>query len=350
MNSLDIICNANYAHIEELKKIRVNRDKEVKDCLETLKNTTLNIYIYGPRGIGKTFLIKTVQNELKQVDSSIFSFSINMAAIAFHGEAIQRFEFISSIALSMISRIWSELCNMEQSTIFSEIDSNTFAEPKTQYLHRLYNDITHSRTKFVHLANRQQLENGNKKEILNWEIELERFNSSEVLKIIEELRGFLITTENKRKIVVFCDEANILDAPVQKEFVTKHLDIFTNLGMQFLFVGGYFVHGDEYNVPDYFEYILHLKGIEHSHIRELFSKYFPTYEITIDDECAKYMCNKTYGNIRQIINITHRAVLDHAIDSKVALNKKTMQRGFRELEEMTNKLRNPFSPTRINKK
>jgi Cdc6-like AAA superfamily ATPase len=178
--------------------------------------TDFNLYIHGERGVGKTFLLKTIQNEIRQKDPTVFPFFVRLYSLMRMPEISNDSQFSTLVALELTSAIWQQIYLQPVTALANRSnipDSNTkYAEEKYQYVMDLYQQLsaTISRRNFdsTNSIGISSIIKGSVDEKTTFNTEYGKLISIEILNVIKELITFLRQTENKRKLVAICDEAS----------------------------------------------------------------------------------------------------------------------------------------------
>ncbi len=321
--------NARYITNKEIEKLRVDRIPEVNSSLGTILKTNNNIFIYGERGIGKTFLLKSIYNETLTESDNIFPFFLNLFSLSRNSFINNEYAFSSFLALEIITSIWTELYNRPHSELIEKSINPDFGDNslkrKINYLQKTYANLAASARKI------QSTEEGNigVKAILNGGLKISESESREfsqlmpfeIISYIEELQEFLLKKEKKIKLVALCDEANLMSKEWQRALLSKHLDIFSNINIQFVFVAGISYEQMDINIPNTFEFILSVDGLQKEYINELITKHHPEYEISISNENLEHLHKSTNGNPRSILSIAENVIRNDFKNNKLEINK-----------------------------
>src|ERR1035437_8908366 len=64
----------NARQFADVTRLRVNRVDELRSVKQALLKRGGNVFLYGPRGVGKTFLLRMLVDDLSCQKDSVFSF------------------------------------------------------------------------------------------------------------------------------------------------------------------------------------------------------------------------------------------------------------------------------------
>lgn len=307
--------------IEEILKLRTDRTKEIEVCIGTILKTKNNIYLYGERGIGKTFLLRTLYSEIKNKDKNVFPFYLNLFSLTRESIHFGEYAFSSFLTLALITSIWTEIYNKSHSDLINKTISPEAGDTslkKINFLQKVYANLRTSLYKMDFSTENdigvKAFVTGNMKLKESEAREFGHLLPFEVISYIEEIIEYLKKNEKKVKIVALCDEANLMSEEWQKDVLARHIDIFSNLGIQFVFVAGYLIKHSEIIIPDSFEKVIEVKGIDKEYITELIKKHYASTDFIIKPDVLEYLHKTTKGNPRRILGIASDAI---TIDYKV---------------------------------
>ncbi|MCH8903421.1 MAG: ATP-binding protein [Bacteroidetes bacterium] len=314
---------------EEIEKLRIDRVEEIDSCIGTILKTKNNIFMYGQRGVGKTFLLKTIYNETIREDKSVFPFFLNLFSLSRslvdHGE----YAFSSFLALEIITSIWTELYRKPHSELINRAISPAAGDSslisKLNYLQTTYANLKASLFKMQfeseHNVGVKAIVSGHIKTNETESREYGQLLPFEIISYIKELQDFLNKKEKKIKLIALCDEANLMSEEWQKAVLSKHIDIFSNIDIQFVFVAGYIEGYQDLSIPDTFEYIFELHGMNKEHLVSLIGNHFPDSELKISQETLSHLYKSTKGNPRSVLEIASRVIRSDYKNNKLEISK-----------------------------
>ena len=88
-----------------IHEFRVDRETELSLCRNAILERHHNILLYGERGIGKTFLIRLLEDELKE-QNDVFCIRIQLSALYAYGRDNEATSFSRAILLQLCAEIW----------------------------------------------------------------------------------------------------------------------------------------------------------------------------------------------------------------------------------------------------
>jgi ribosomal protein L31E len=332
---------------EEIMRLRTDRFDEIDICLGTILKTRNNIYLYGERGIGKTFLLKTLYNEILKEDNKVFPFFLNLFSLSRDSIGHGEYAFSSFLALELIKSIWEEIYKKSHSDLINKAISPEAGDSnlkKINFLQKVYANLRASLYKMDFTSEN----NIGVKAIISGNIKINETESREygqllpfeVISYIEEIKNYLKVNEKKIKIVALCDEANLMSEEWQQAVLTKHIDIFSNIGIQFVFVAGYLIRHKDIIVPNSFEKVIEITGINKDYIEELLQKHYQSTDFKIKPELVDYLWKKTNGNPRRILSIASEALVRDYKNNKIEITKELIDYQINEEQKIINTLPN----------
>lgn len=260
-------------------ELRVNREAEVDTCVEYLNHRCANAFLWGARGVGKTFLVRLVDHELRNTPS-ILSASIDVLGLPGFARANPATAFPEAVLLGICSTIWKEVLERPYSELRGRLDLREgdirLPSKLARSIERVYLQMMASQRKahyeYMNSVGFSAGAKGEKKETGWVEQEQPPVLPFEFLEFCEELLDAL-KEHGKTRIVALCDEANLLPFEQQRDILGRYIDLFTSRRVQFLFVTGV-LRWDAVPppVPEGFDLILELRGLEGGAAAELMRK------------------------------------------------------------------------------
>jgi hypothetical protein len=130
----------------------------------------------------------------------------------------------------------------------------------------------------------------------------------------DELSSAVRAHCGKERIIAVCDEANRFPVFSQRDILARYLELFASKRVQFLFVAGYRRWDKERNLPEGFETMVELQGLEAKDVPQLLRRYLSPSSVTFSDEAISVLCEFFAGHPRDTIvaagKALHRAESD----------------------------------------
>lgn len=278
--------------VELLKSMRVNRDIELKQCIDALFGRSENLLLHGSRGVGKTFLVRLLLEEIKSRFKDTVPAFVNLTGLLAYEPVGIASAFPNAVLLELCRTIWVDVLGKEYSTLRDvlsetgrEIKFRKKGEKKVVDIYRLL--MTSARRMRVSqeysVGVSAVLKGGTKEGTQReWsEIDILPF---EFFEFVEEIKKETLRPNGKERIIAICDEANKLPIFQQAEILERYLELFAARQVQFVFVAGYRPGEKVGPVPSGFQNIVELKGFqEKRHVKEIIDKHTTTIGVSFLD-------------------------------------------------------------------
>ena len=108
--------------IEIIKKKRIDRIQEINLCIQAVTEESQNILLYGDRGVGKTFVLRLIFDEISKSNQSILPVSIYLTGLTCYGNDDIVASFSRAILLQVCSTIWTDLLGKRYTDLREELD------------------------------------------------------------------------------------------------------------------------------------------------------------------------------------------------------------------------------------
>lgn len=267
---------------EALHTLSINRNIELKRCVEALFERSENILIHGSRGVGKTFLVLMLLKEIKSRFKDTVSLFLNMESLFVHNPSEAMPFFPKAVLLQLCRTVWVDVLEKEYSAlreILSQIGSEIkFRKKGEKKIANIYRLLMTSTRKMIasreHSYGASAILKGNIKEGVQrewFEFDILPF---EFFEFVREIKKESLLPYRKERIIVICDEANKLPLFQQAAILERYLELFATRRIQFVFVISYSPGEKIGKIPAGFQNIFELEGFqEKRYVRELINKH-----------------------------------------------------------------------------
>lgn len=310
--------------VELLKSMRVDRDIELKQCIDALFGRSENLLIYGSRGVGKTFLVKLLLEEIKSHFKDTVPAFVNLTGLFAYDPAGTVSSFPNEVLLELCNTIWVNFLGKEYSTLRSvlsetgrEIKFRNKGEKKIVDIYRLLmtsaRRMTASQEYSVGVSSILGTKRSTQKE---WsETDILPF---EFFEFVEEIKKETLLPHGKERIIIICDEANKLPIFQQAAILERYLELFAASQVQFVFVAGYRPGEKVIPISYGFQNIVELKGFqEKQHVKELINKHASAINVSFLDSAIDVVWDVFKGHPRNTLGACRRSYL-HAEQYKLS--------------------------------
>ncbi len=97
--------------ISNIKEMGVNRENEFEQCVSSLIYRHHNVLLYGERGIGKTFLLRLIEQKIKDTATDVFSSIVNIGSLRAYDLESDVSAFPRAVLLRLCTDLWRTLLN-----------------------------------------------------------------------------------------------------------------------------------------------------------------------------------------------------------------------------------------------
>jgi len=331
---------------ELLRSIHVDRDDELKQCVDALFSRSENILIYGTRGVGKTFLVRLLLEEIKSHFNDTVPVFVNLTGLLAYGTREIASAFPNAVLLEICRTIWVDVMGKSYSKLRnslsetgSEIKLRKKGEKKVAEIYRLLMTSAR-RTRFSQLSSFgvSAILKGNIQENMQkeWsEIDVLPF---EFFEFVEEIKKESLHPYRKERIIAICDEANKLPIFQQADILERYLELFAAKQVLFVFVAGYRFDEKIGALPSGFQNILELRGFrEKRYVKELIDKHTSKVDFSFLDSAIDIVWEAVKGHPSFTLTACNYAYQRSILDGLDKVDDKIMamscMRLLRELEE-----------------
>lgn len=255
-------------------QLLVNRTQELQISKETLLELRGNLLVVGKRRIGKTSLIKKLQDELRKeqvlcVEQNLIAYDQNPS------------NFLREILLLLCYEIGEKVFHKTASELLYSLISNPKTpkgdEERFYRIYKLARGLSLARTSESSAEARINLPpvggGAGKGEKFQVQVDIGTLWPSEFISLSQELMNICYRAGYK-SIVVIADEANKLAAQTSKDILRSYFEVFSSRQIQFVFVADISLI-DYRPIEDIFERTLKLGVFKDiSSVHELLGRYF----------------------------------------------------------------------------
>lgn len=278
---------------EHLLALRVDRNEELTSCLETVCQRHNNLLVQGKRGVGKTFLMHVLHSEINKVYDDTISCYLNAMRLGFYGRdeaAIAGFP--NAVLLELCTTIWKDVLQNDYSRL-REAKSESPTDIKWRsheesVVARIYTYLATALQQFRFRQERSfgaaAVVKGELKEEISKEWKAIDLLPADFFDFAEELLQEVMVPKGLARIVMICDEANLLPMREQAEILGRYVELFSARRIHFVFVVRPEVAKSIRPAFSYFEELEITGFSDVTTAKELFEKHLRGTEITINDD------------------------------------------------------------------
>ncbi len=336
MNSL----NARSESFETVAELRVDRDREVELFSKELANSESNIFVYGPRGVGKTFLAKLIYDHIPSVNKHAFPFFLSLSDMALHSNQGLQVNIKAQLLLQLVAFAWTNLLRRSYSELKSGSDlkgKDILSGSVENRYFQIYSALRypiHKRTyRRETKAGITAIVKGELGEATVEERQTDDLLPFEYFAFLEEFRHELERNHGITKLVAICDEGNLLPLEMQSSLMRENIPIFRNKGLQFLFVGCGAPDELSSISEECFEKIEELNGIPKGYIPEFCQKRTGKSNLSFDVAALNALHKATGGNPRYLLIILSDLLNSGTLGKTTRISKGALSLPIRHLEE-----------------
>jgi hypothetical protein len=301
---------------EEFHHIRVDRESELAICTEALLDRSVNVFLWGARGVGKSFLLRLVEEELDRAEP-VLTAQVNVTGLRGFGQSDFSEAFPAAVLLSLCNAAWKGILGRSYSELRATLDLSEGDIRRPNKLARtievIYTQVMAAQRKaryehfnsvgFSAAAKGEKSETGSVEQLQPSILPFEFF------EYCEELLAALVE-HGKSRIVALCDEANHLPLKEQQRLLGQYMEMFTSRRVQFLFVAGYRSDTDPPAPPEGFSCALELKGLREVDSVALLIKAAKILGWQAEESACVRVAERCGGNPRFLLSVLDRAYTD----------------------------------------
>lgn len=296
---------------------RVDRSDELRMLRTALMHSGSNVFLNGPRGIGKTYLLRVFRHEVSALykDVLIVDFPVDVT-FAMHVHDSNAPLFALAFGLSLVSSVWRTVLQLQHADLVQQ----TQLESKHFHIQRQLQQAV-VELRLATISTELQVEHEGSVSagltaIVKGDIQRKSKKTQKLKPSISidyhahlsEISERLDKEFGIKRIVVLCDEANRLPDIWQKELLEHHMDLFRDLGMNFVFVSGFSEGLNDGNVLDGYGVRLELKGLDRNALTELCEGISLANGLSIEPEVVTAIHNAFKGNPRFSVAVLNDAI------------------------------------------
>ncbi len=305
--------------------IRVDRDRELAICTEALLGRSVNVYLWGERGVGKSFLLRLVEEELDRAES-VLTANVNVTGLRGFGPPGFLEAFPAAVLLALCTKAWKDILGKSYSELRATLDLRDgdirLPSDLGRTIQIVYTQVMAAQRKahyeysnsvgFSAAAKGEKSETGSVEQVQPSILPFEFFEyCDELLQALGK--------HGKSRIVALCDEANHLPLSEQQQLLGQYVEMFASRRVQFLFVAGYRTAMAPPSTPEGFACALELRGLSASDSISLLTKAAKELGWEAEASACARVAERCAGNPRFLLSALDRAYTD-AKRSGVALD------------------------------
>lgn len=308
--------NATMCVEHDLNNYFINRKLELSLCINAILSNEKAVLI-GERGVGKTALVKQVENILRNEHPEVLPIYLQFSPINFRNNA--NVGYVYHLLIQLIQYVWTNILGHKLTSLYDEPGSfSDELTEQTQKIHRLTRVATqnqmalHRREMEANLLVKGNISGSNE----NTD-NLNPLSNQEMIGLLSELCDDLIKYTGVHTLAFLCDEANLLTESMQIEIEKDLANIFPTLHCSFLYVASTSALCVRTNLhAEHFERVIHITGFKNIiHSKELLTnRMLQKEKIEIEEEVYALLHKVARGNPRNLISIMSNIVMKKSID------------------------------------
>lgn len=297
---------------EQIRQWRVGRVSEVSALTSDLAGGATNIYLWGERAIGKTFIVRLVGGEL----SGTSTLPVEVSTVAHLPMSWDDVRDVSAgVVLALTQKVWKDIIGRPYSELRGSLGEPPHIELNSSgrlenLVRRIYREamasqqtyrVSQTRVAGVSLFAKGELGDGR---------ELEATTSTvypfEFVEFAEELINGL-EAHGVNRLAILLDEANKLSLSVQQQVLSDFLDLFSSHRVSFAFVAGIqAARLEEPRVPVAFSRVEQILGLDEESSAMLLDRALKYVGIRMDDEALAVVLDYGRGHPATILRLVNR--------------------------------------------
>jgi hypothetical protein len=335
--------NAAAQSIEDLRALRVNREEEVESAYSALAENWHNVLLYGTRGVGKTFLTRIIEDEVAKRTPEALPCFINLASLAVYDDAGDEVAaFPRAVLLQLCSSIWTTIIQKPYLALRGHISDsgheiNTTPSDESTvrdiYTYLMRQDIT-DRSNRQNTAGFNFGARGELRESFTHEHRQQAVLPFEFGEFVSQLTSDVLMPRGKRKIIIFCDEANHASIYKQEQILERYFELFSSRRVQFLFVAAQGPWQEKEYVPTCFETKIELGGFkDRTDTVQMVQSTCVDSSFTFTEEAFDVLIDTFEGHPRNSLEASERAIQLARARGQSTVSVRDMLRACRDVEK-----------------
>ena len=299
-----------------------------------------NVLIFGERGVGKTFLLRLIEDELIK-DETVFAAYTSVSALNALGGEDPVAAFSRQLLLQFCAHVWDEIFGRSYLDLRETLDEGkqdiTLRSSEEEIIQRIYSHLmTRQRQGQYQMLNTVGFSAGVKGEKTE-QISHQKLQADvlpfEFVEFTHEITQKVLTRHGKSRVVILCDEANLLSSFFQEEILNRYFDLFCPQQFQFVFVAG-LLRGSARVMPDCFETLIELTGFPSVSDLSTFIHRANTSPITIPEHAISALFEEFHGHPRHSLGVCERAYETAVASQQAELSSESIRHACRSYRRL----------------
>jgi hypothetical protein len=155
----------------------------------------------------------------------------------------------------------------------------------------------------------------------------------EFVEFTQEISRNVLSEHGKNRVVILCDEANLLPDFFQEEILSRYFELFCPQQFQFVFVAGFLPWHDRI-MPDCFETSIELGGFGTISDFAEFIRGVNTSDINVSDDALDALFTEFKGHPRHSLGVCWRAYETVSKKGGVEIDRQMMEAASQEYRRL----------------
>ena len=302
MNDPFASVNALNLSSEDIRTLLVNRFDELGTAKSAIRNYN-NVLLYGVRGVGKTFLVRSFTKLLNDEFPEIFPVYVNTAGLVMYNPVDEVAAFSKLVLLEICVDIWKHIFQKSYIDLRENITLNPnsldFANRQEKIVKKIFsllmtNDVVSKSITENQIGFSAGIK-GKKGENFAIEKRASDILPFEFAEFVDELMMEVLSHYNKIRIVALCDDANRLPMFKQEEILSRYIDLFRRKKVQFLFVAAWHKWEEDVHIPLCFETVIEIEGFKDNSVFSEFLTKSSKGLVNFENDAMQLLHKKSEG-------------------------------------------------------